>query len=238
MENVMKKFLPFAALVVAMTFAASAKAATITFMLPFGPIPVTTANGVIGSLSLFDPDLGTLTNVELSLDVTTTDNSIIFDNEAGSGGSVTLGVGATVTAQDGGMNLSALIANPNETNMGTVDADNDAAADFVGSDSLAITGGMGTDSDSDSSMVGGVLAAFTGAGDPNPVGTFNVTLGSSIDQSLSTSGAFGPQQVDEGTISGTITVTYTYDDGGIPTPAALPAGLALMGMLGLRRRRA
>jgi hypothetical protein len=235
MENVMKKFLPLFALMVAMAFAAPTKAATISFDLNFGPIAVSTANGVIGSLSNFDPDLGTLTNVQLDLEVATTGNTVDFDNEGGSGGPVTLGIGGTVTAQDAGANLSALVADPAQINMGTVDPDNDGAADFIGTDSLSVTGGVGMDSDSTNSSAGGVLAAFTG---PNGApGTFDVNLGSILNTSVIASGPFGPTQTTEGTISGTITVTYTYNDG-IPTPAALPAGLALMGMLGLRRRRA
>ena len=49
-----------------------------------------------------------------------------------------------------------------------VTSDNDAAADFVGTDSFAVVGGVGVDSDSDVLLVG--LAPYIG------LGTFDVTI--------------------------------------------------------------
>ena len=67
------------------------------------------------------------------------DQVIGWDNEALVPSDVTLGIGAEVTAV--GLAGVTAIAVPLQTDSGTVDADNDGPADFVGTDSFAVVGG-------------------------------------------------------------------------------------------------
>ena len=79
-------------------FTSPATAATISFDDTFGPLAVPFPATALATLSLFDPALGTLTKVTLTLDADTSAGSIAFDNEALIATDVTLGIGAEVTA--------------------------------------------------------------------------------------------------------------------------------------------
>lgn len=209
--------------------ASPAFAAMESYDLNYGPISVNTANGVIGQLPLFDTQGGTrqLTKVTLTLMSNTSSGTIAWDNEAeGNSSEVTLGIGAEVTASAQG--LLGATAIPLQTGTTTVDADNDGAADFIGTDAFTVTGGSGTDSDMDMSTAPATLTAFEFDG----AGTFDVSLGSTIETFLSTSGGFGPIDPIPGITDGKVTVTYEY----IPSPATA-ALLGLGGLAATRRRR-
>jgi hypothetical protein len=152
----------------------TANAALLTYSDTYGPIDVGSAAGWAGaSLAKFDPSLGTLTQVTLILDANTFAGMIGWDNEATGASDVTLGVGAEVTINAFG--TLATTAIPLQTGSSTVAADSDVAADYVGDDSFWVTGGLGSDNDSNSSTDAGILASFTG------VGTFfDVWLSSSL----------------------------------------------------------
>lgn len=221
----MKKILATLA-IVAMT-AVSAQAASVSYNTNYGPTSVSSAPFNV-QLPKFDPSLGTLVKVTLTLDANTDSGSIAWDNEGAVGGTVDLGIGAEVTAT--APSALTAVAVPLQVGNATVDADNDVAADFIGTDSFSVTGGSGSDSDTDMSTLPAVLTAYTAAflGEQ-----FDVNIAPSIETFLSTSGAFGPINPTPGLTDGLVAVTYEYTT--IPTPAA--GGMALMGLAGLALRR-
>jgi hypothetical protein len=211
----------------AVGMASAAHAATVSYNANWGPQSIPTASGPAASLPLFDPSLGVLTQVTITLNADTEAGSIIWDNESDIVTDVTLGVGATVTATaPGALTLTAVPLQSNSTT--GVAADNDGAADFAGADSFTVAGGSGSDSDTDS-LTGVAVAPYIG------VGNFNVNIGSVLATSVITSGGFGPTSVVNGTTDGTVEVTYEYTP--IPEPASLGL-LAAGGLMMLRRRRA
>ncbi|MCG3177831.1 MAG: hypothetical protein BIFFINMI_00151 [Phycisphaerae bacterium] len=208
----------------------AAHADSVTYTTNYGPLTVPNATTPF-ALPLFDPALGNLVKVELQLDANTSNGSIGWDNEANVSSTVTLGIGCTVTAQDQFSLISALVAVPLQTGAGSVDADNDGAADFIGSDAFTVSGGTGSDSDSDSSTVPATLLQFTGTYGHGTSETFNVNVSSVVETYLSTSGGYGPIDPVPGSTNGVLKVTYYYT----PEPATL--GLLALGGLGVMARR-
>lgn len=200
---------------------------TQTFSTTFGPTSVPSAAFDI-FLPQFDPSLGTLTNVDLELDATASAGTIAWDNEAPVASDITLGIGAEVTAN--APSAIALIAIPLQTGDGAVDADNDGAADFLGADSFAVTGGSGNDTDS---------ASLTNP--PNDVSpyiglsVFATSISSGVETFLSTSGGFGPIDPVPGQFEGTLKVTYTYELPSVPEPTSLVV-FSLIGLCCTRLR--
>lgn len=218
----MKQFVTCVAI---LATASLVQASVVSYDINYGPEAATSASHVVGSLPLFDPGLGTLTKVTLTLDSTTNSGTITWDNEAEVLSDVDLGIGAevTVTAQS----LLSAVAIPLQTSSGTVDADNDAAADFIGTDAFTTIGGSGSDSGMDMSTAPATLTAFTG------LGTFDVDLSSSVQTFLSTSGGFGPIDPVPGQTEGAVTVTYEY----VPEPTSAAMMLLFGGVAIFRRRR-
>lgn len=139
---------------------------------------------------------------------------------------ITLGIGAEVTATA----LAGLTVTGYPLQLDSkagVDADNDGAADFIGTDSFAVVGGTGVDSELASLLAG--FGAYVG------VGTFDVTLSSAMDSYVSTTGGFGPIDPVAGTTEGYVTVTYEYT----PVPEASTALLLTLGLVAVAdgRRR-
>lgn len=209
--------------------AAGANASTISFNNAFGPVGVPLALTPLAPLSLFDPSLGTLTQVELSLDADAFSGSIAWDNEAAIPTDVTLGIGAQVTITTTFGN--SVIAVPLQLGSALgVAADNDGAADFVGTDSFSVVGGTGNDTDSAFLTAAIDLANYTG------LGTFGIDVEALVQNFLSTTGGFGPIQQTAGVTSGTVSVTYTFT--AVPEPStALLFGGGLIAMAAGRRRR-
>ncbi len=211
--------------------AAPASAASIFFDTPYGPVAVGATPFTV-PLPKFDPALGTLTKVTLTLDAETSAGSIAFDNEAASSSDVDLGIGAEVTAT--GPGTLAVTAIPLQVGAGTVDGDNDGAADFIGTDAFSVAGGSGADSDMDMSTLPATLALFI-AGFLGE--TFDTTIDPDVETFLSTSGGFGPIDPVPGVTEGTVTVTYEFTP--IPEPGTLALagiGAILLGLIGYRRR--
>ncbi len=178
-----------------------AYAAAISFADTYGPLAVPFPASPLATLSQFDPALGTLTKVTLTLDANTSGGTIAWDNEATAVTDVTLGIGAKVTAV--GLAGITAVAIPLQIDSAVgIAADNDAAADFVGTDSFSVVGGSGSDSGT------GMLTA--GFGVYIGLGTFDVTISASVQNFLSTTGGFGPISQSAGITDGTVTVTYEF----------------------------
>ncbi len=215
-------------LAISLSCTAGANADIISFTDTFGPATVPFPSAPLATLSLFDPALGTLTKVTLTLVATTSGGTIAWDNESLVATDVTLGIGATVTAV--GLAGITLVAVPLQIGsaMG-IAADNDGAADFVGTDSFAVVGGSGSDSDMDMLTTG--LGVYIGPG------TFDVDVSAIVETFLSTTGGFGPIDPQPGMADGIVTVTYEFN----PIPEPTTAWLLASGLGALsetRRRRA
>ncbi|MFW6124999.1 MAG: choice-of-anchor E domain-containing protein [Pirellulales bacterium] len=219
------------AVVVSLLLVVPAQAGVITFSDTFGPTAVPFPAAVGATLSLFDPSNGTLTKVTLTLDADASGGSIAWDNEAPVSTDVTLGIGAEVTAT--GLAALTVVAVPLQTDSAVgVDADNDGAADFIGTDAFSVTGGVGSDSDS-AMLVGDDVLPYIG------VGTFDVTIGADVETFLSTTGGFGPIDPVPGNTEGTVTVTYEFTNA-VPEPSAVTLfvlGAVGLGAYCLRRRK-
>jgi hypothetical protein len=220
----MRRTLAIAGVSIALLTAAGARAATISFDDAFGPLAVPFPADPHATLSQFDPALGFLTKVTLTLDAEASGGTIGWDNEALVPTDVTLGIGAEVTAV-ALVGLTA-VAVPLQTDSTTgLDADNDGPADFIGTDSFAVVGGTGSDSDSADLVAG--LGPYVG------LGTFDVTISAIVETFLSTTGGFGPIDPDPGMTDGTVTVTYEF----IPIPEPATALLVAGGLAALAASR-
>ncbi len=212
------------AIVSTVGFASLAQAASVSYNAPFGPTTV----GVNGAVNLpqFNPALGTLTKVTLTLDANTNAGTLEWDNEGSGSGTVTLGIGTTLVATAPAALTATAV--PVQVNAATVSADIDGAPDFTGSDAAAVTGGVGSDTDMAMLLAG--LAPYIG------LGNIPVSLTSTLFTSTITEGGnlFGPSQVVNGLYDGLVTIEYEYNLIPEPTSAAL---LGLGGLLALRRRR-
>ncbi len=213
-------------LVLPLLFATSAHAASVSYNDSYGPAAVPMAAAPLATLPLFDPALGTLLSVELTLDADAFAGSIDWDNEAGVMTDVTLGIGAEVTAV-GLAGLSVVSIPLQLGSQNGVAADNDGAPDFVGTDSFSVAGGVGNDLQANT--------LFAGLGPYIGIGTFDTTISAVVQNFLSTTGGFGPTNPTAGQTSGTVSVTYNYTP--IPEPGTallLTAGLVA---LGIKRQR-
>lgn len=220
-----------------LAIAAPVSAATVSFNTAFGPSSIPFSPTAY-ALPKFDPALGTLTQVTLQLDASTSAGSITFDNESAVSTDVTLGIGATVTASaPSAVAITVVPVQSGSTPVGSpVSADDDGAPDFLGADAFTVSGGAGADSDSDSSADALVLAAYTASffGE-----TFDTLIDAVLYTNLSASGGFGPLDAQAGITSGLITVTYDYV--AVPEPASIVLGglgACALGLVGWRRRRA
>jgi len=196
---------------------------TIDYSDTFGPKNIPFTSTVVASLPQFDPSIGTLISVTFELNAETSAGTIAWDNEAAVASDVDLGIGAEVTAT--ALSGVAAVAVPLQLGSSSVDADNDGAADYVGTDAFSVTGGTGSDSASDSTTV---VGAYIGTG------TFDVLMVADTETYLSTTGGYGPIDPNPGITEGTVKVIYEY----VPEPASMVMlTLGGLGVLARRRRR-
>ena len=188
---------------------------------PSASFPLTTGF----SFNQFDPALGTLLSVTLTI-AADASADVIGDNESGSAASFTASLSGSVagTIPVGGLDATAVLnmsAGPVE-----VDADNDVAADFIGTDANDFGTLADTDSDSDSATTG--LTPFIG------LGTLAGTIADNQVWGVS-GGGDAVTQVLNSRSTTVWTVTYEFE----PVPEPSTALLGLVGVLGLvcRRRR-
>ena len=129
-----------------------------------------------------------------------------------------IGAEVTITTTFG----DSVVSVPLQTgSMLGVAADNDGAADFIGTDSFTVVGGVGSDSNSAVLTAALDLANYTG------LGTFGIDVAAIVTNLLSTTGGYGPIQQTPGSTDGTVTVTYTFN--AVPEPTTgllLVVGLA------------
>jgi hypothetical protein len=223
-----KAFLTAAALLaVLFCTAGSVQAAIESFSFSYGPEGVPQVSHVVGNLPLFDPALGTLTEVDLTLTSTTSAGHIAFENTAGVPTDVTLGIGATVMVS--GLGGLAATAVPLQIGSGSVTAF-DGTLDYAGTSSFSVTGGTGTDSGT-GSLTSGAVVPYIG------VGTFAVNGTSSLQTFLSTSGGFGPTSPSAGVTSGTVSVAYIYTAVAPEPTSVVMFGVGAVGVLLAARRR-
>jgi hypothetical protein len=103
----------------------------------------------------------------------------------------------------------------------------DGSIDFGGTSGFSSGPLSDSDDDSQSFVLPLDIAAFLGAG------TFDLF----VDADGSSSGSGAGNLLQQFSTSAQVAATVEYFSSVIPTPAALPAGLALLGAMGLRRSR-
>ena len=214
-------------------FGVAAQGAIVTdsYAQTFGSTPVGTPSFSV-TLPKFDPSLGTLLSVALTLDTTTAGGSLSFDNEAFVGGTVELEFKISITASAGAGPVLSVSTNPIVSGSSSVTGDGEGIPDFAGGDSFTISGG-GTNSAVTSQTLPSFLLQFTGAGQ-----TFLATVANTINTTSTTAGMFGPTLPNGGTFFGKVTVAYTYLL--VPVPEAGTAfwGVCLAAIAAFRRPRA
>jgi hypothetical protein len=224
MRNITTFVVVLLALVVAVP---AASADIISNSATFGPREVA-FSGLTRDLQKFDPTLGVLEKVTLTLNASAYAGTISWDNEATIASDVDLGIGAELTATS--MANLVVVALPLQEGSASVAADNDGAADFIGTDAFAVTGGSGSDSDFDETILPADLLAFTGPG------TFQVEISSQANTYLASNGGFGPIDPVPGMTDGSVMVTYEYSTPEPTTMVLLAVGG--MGVLARKRRKA
>ena len=201
---------------------ASSPGAVVTDFATFGSQDIGIPSFTL-ELDKFNPALGALTSVTLTLEATSYCNCFGFDNESSSSGSVTLEIGALVTAKTAFSLATTIEAKATRTESGSVKKDqkNDGNGDFEGNDSFWVSGG-GSGASSTIETAPSVIAQYLAGPSSN---TFLVTIANSLFSKATTSGLFGPTSANAGSFYGKVTVAYSYLL--VPVPEA---GTAFWGM--------
>jgi hypothetical protein len=228
------KFVTALLSVSAISLAASraADAATINFSYSFGPSSASSVTDNFG-LQLFDPSLGNLTGVGITLS-TTIAGLVKILNFTGSPQSFTnasSSVPVTVTGPAGtttGATATAFVASGTVGTTGTLQQPG-SAIDFPG---LTAT------QSNTVQVAASNFAAYEGIG--TTLATFAVLQSAGTYSGSTGAPPFGVFFGGGATVSGMVRVNYTYDIATTPLPASLPlfaGGLAILSLLGWYRVR-
>jgi hypothetical protein len=217
MKNLIGMVLLTAAL--AAVNAQTARAAVTTDSGGFG-FPLSPGSQVV-TLNKFNPALGTLTGVGLSINGTIQAN-ITAENDSAIGGNMGVNLTGLLNAAAPGVNpVTGILQSAGPVTVSPSDGVPDSGPDFY---NFGLLSGTNT-----SSAIAGSLAPYIGPG------TFNATVNGS--------GGFSVNGVTSSTIKvsnfeafGNVTVIYTYV--AIPEPGSLAfISVGLVGVIGARKRR-
>ena len=220
----MRKALYFA-LAMCLGWSLSANAGVISDDDTFGLTAVGTADTAF--VDQFNPALGTLQQVTLTLEANTQNGTITWDTTGDTSADVQLGVGAQVTAT--APSTLVVVTLPMQTghNSNVPATDNETPDPaFTGNDSFTVDTGAGSDDDS-SSLISG-FGPYLGTGQ------VQIDLTSAFKQSLISIGGSGDTESSAGQYGGTVTIEYVYTETQLVPE---PAGLMLLGLAGLAARR-
>ena len=187
------------------------------------------AAGIGGSFNFpeFDPSLGVLLSVQLTVQGNSFGGSNGLHNFAANAGLANVSIGSKITVT--GPSALVVLTDPNQTVNGAVTAyTGNSTFDFTGSDALYVSGTSSTDTESSTLLSS--FAPYEGLGNV----TFNFT--SSVDTSSNATVSPEITSSTATTYNFTPTVVYTYS---VPEPGSLALlGLGSASTLLRRRRRA
>jgi len=224
------------ALVLALAVSVSAATITDTQSQSFTAVP---NYDHIFTFNKFDPALGTLLSVQITLDVSVDNGSLVVDNDGVQGGNINVDLGADATLAgsepilDTGFNGIPTVSAVNSASGSVTGNDTDSTSQFDndgGPDNFVFNGTLATDSDGlfinpiFHSNYTGSGSTFTTTADVNTVFNFSGLSG--------LAGSFSPV---DATVA--VTVVYKYDDGNtVPEPSTV-LSLVIAGALALVRLR-
>ena len=233
-----RKYLACGALLAFFTASAFGSTKTFTLTVNNGGLNYQAGTGGNFQLSKFDPSLGTLQSVLLSVTGYSIGGVNQIDNESATdAGTATLTIGSTVTVISGADSMTVVVL-PSETVTGSVTTDTDVAPDFAGTDFLGISGSTSQDT---KTKAPGDVTPYIGPGNI----TFNFTssgnTGFNFDAPLDIMDFIGnPVGLNSANPRYYIeaTVTYQYQDSPpqVPEPGTLGMA-AVLGSLALARLR-
>jgi hypothetical protein len=227
------------AMVVVLLGASPVLAGTISYSHSESVLPVSSLGSYLAP-QYSDPGGQPLTKVTLTVVADSTGGSNTFDNEDPAGGAATVTIGSEIKVSGPlpGIGSQLIVrADPQNSNSGLVTGDTEAGPpDFIGTDSISVSGTFALDSNLASKTLASDMAPYLGAGTVildwitalNTAGSFTTTGG-------------GANSVEFGTIRSNFTATLTYEF--VPEPASwvlmVSAGLvaAIPAMLHWLRRR-